>query len=262
MKPGFFIVCLCAVAALSACKQDLVYQGKPIDPMCFMTMEQDPAVGVDLQECTGSAETSEYGKVVGGLKVQPDGTRGYDFECTEGCMSDPYVMYEYIGRLKNGHDVVRVDTSGGGTGRFSDVREVEIKDNRLISSNMHGGDRCNGGIESASIQNGSLHYSMNVTPFDLVEMSGGNQAGFQAYEDIMACAVCCVGTANYEDEKLVSVTLTQDPKDTSPEGLGPKDACFYGTYNETYRAGKTTLNADALKAFGVKFNERCAQLKK
>lgn len=258
MKSGFFIA-LCALAALSACKQEPTYRGKSIDPMCFMAMEPD----VDLQECTGSAETSEFGKTRAGLEVQPDGTMGYYFKDEAGDVTGAYVMYRYLGKLKNGRDIFRVDMGGGGTGHFNDVREVEIKDNRLISSNLHGGDRCNGALEDASVQNGVLHYSQNITPFDMVELSGGNQAGFEAYKDIEACAVCCVGTANFEDDQLVSVTMGPAfEKGDIGNGAGPKDMCFYETYNEAAVNGKTTLSPDALKAFGVKFNERCAKLKK
>lgn len=252
MKTGFFIA-LCAVAALSACKQELTYQGKPVDPMCFMAMEPD----VDLQECTGTAETSEFGKTRAGLEIQPDGTRGYFFE-SEGA----YVMYRYLGKLKNGHDIVRVDMGGGGTGNFNDVREVEIKNNRLTSSNQYGGDRCNGALEDASVQNGVLRYSRNITPFDLVELSDGNQAGFKAYEDIEACAICCVGTAGYEGDQLVSVSIGPALGKEEMQGDDPLSMCFYDAYNEAVVNSKVTLNTDALKAFGVKFNERCGKLKK
>lgn len=227
--------------------------------MCFMAMEPE----VDLQECTGTAETSEFGKTRAGLEAQPDGTQGYFFKDDGGDWTGAYVTYRYLGKLKNGRDIVRVDMGGGGTGNFIDVREVEIKDHRLISSNVHGGDRCNGALEDASVQNGVLRYSQNITPFDLIELSDGNQAGFKAYEDIEACAICCVGTANYEDDQLVSVTIGPAfEKGDIGNDVGPKDMCFYETYNETAVNGKTILNADALKAFGVKFNERCAKLKK
>jgi hypothetical protein len=93
-----------------------------------------------------------------------------------------------------------------------------------------------------------------VTAPELVRLARGDVG-------ILDASSHCVARADYADGNLVSVTLTQNPKEIVSENLGPKDACFYGTYNETYFAGKTTLDSDALKTFGATFDQRCAQLK-
>lgn len=288
MKAAFFILPL-ALLTLSACDEQprdqstattpiaqsdatqvppqapqdsgFTYQGKPIDPICFnFPGDASGDEPIDLATCTGSAGSDEYSIPENGLETFDNGAIGYTFKCEGGCMRQPFVSYKHLGQVGDAHAVM-VESSGGGTGVFTTLALYQLADGKLTRTKaIAGGDRCNGGIENAVVKDNKLHFSMNITPFDMIEISKGNDAGFEAYDDIQACAVCCVGQVNYVDDQMVSVTLTQDPKEIVNEDLGPKDACFFGTYNETYFAGKTTLDQTALNAFGQTFHQRCGDL--
>jgi|GEM_PF-2503092 len=236
------------------------WQGKPIDPVCLNAgSNPDQGDEVDLATCTGSAGKDAWTQPQDGLETFDDGAIGYTFKCEGGCMRAPFVSYKNLG-MAGGHHVIEVRESGGGTGVFSDVRLMDVRDGKLITVKvLGGGDRCNGGIADAHVENGKVFFAQNLTPFDMIDISG-SKAGFKAYDDIQACAACCVAEANFENDKMVSVTLTQDPKEIVSEDLGPKDACFFGTYNETYFAGTITLDDAALKVFGQKIDQRCGDL--
>lgn len=259
MAAAFAAVCL---LALSACKKEnaeIAYNGKPLDPMCMMAAAEPE--GVNLAECTGSVDKTDDTKSAKGLETFEDGAIGYTFECEDGCMRPPFVSYKFIGRTDAG-DVLKVTSSGGGTGVFSDVRVVTIEGDVLKQTIINGGDRCNGGIDNVSVDGQVVKYGQNITPFDLVDISGGNKVGFEAYDDIAACAACCVGVAQYAGSEVEGVEFTADAvEDAAGEGYSPIDTCFYGVYNDVVRAGNKTLDRDQLDEFGASFAARCSDLK-
>lgn len=265
MRMNFRMVLLLPLALLcSGCLEgkdgiprSFFYNGKPISPVCFMQASSE----VSLAACGVKTQTDDGYKIPAEASAKQDGFYGYDFECAEGCMSTPYLYYRHLG-MKGDNHVVQVASSGGGTGHFTDVRVISIDSGIMTTREMlAGGDRCNGGIAKASVKDDAVSFSQYVTPFDVIQLSDGNQAGFKAYDDIQACAACCVGEADYTDGNLTALRLTRDPEEIVAEDLGPKDACFFGSYNESYNSGVTTLDHDKLLAFGRTFNGRCAQLK-
>lgn len=256
---SFLTLC---VLSLAACKPEndkvVMYDGKPLDPLC-VAGSAEPG-GENLKECTGSLNKTDDTMSAKGLETFEDGSVGYTFDCPDGCMREPFVSYKVAGKVPQGY-VLKVTSSGGGTGVFSDVRVVNVEGDTLKQTIITGGDRCNGGIDNVSVAKGTIiQYGQNVTPFDLVELSGGNKVDFEAYDDIAACAACCIGVAQYEDKELVGVNLTMDAME-STEGMGPIDTCFYGVYNDIVRAGNLTLNREAIDEFGASFSARCSDLK-
>lgn len=253
----FASVCLLSLAACKKEPAELVYNGKPLDPMCVMGAAEPS--GINLTECTGSVNKTPDTMSAKGLETFEDGSIGYTFDCEDGCMRPPFISYEAIGQTPEGF-VLKVTSSGGGTGVFSDVRVVNIEGDLLKQNVLNGGDRCNGGIDKVSIfKKVVIRYGQYITPYDMVEMTGGNTAGYEAYDDISACAACCIGTRQFADSEIESVTFTAG--DVSPEGMGPVDTCFYGLYNDIVRAGNLTLDTDQLNEFGENFAKRCSDLK-
>ncbi len=240
-----------------------VYNGNPIDPMCVdrLTGIGETVEAIDLSECTGSAGRESYTVPENGLETFEDGSIGYTFECEDGCMRQPFVSYKHLGVVQGEH-IVEVASSGGGTGYFTGVARLKLEGSKLsLTGTLGGGDRCNGGLADVSVKDDVIHVSRNITPFDLVDMAQGNKAGFEAYEDIQACAACCIGTADYAGDTLVSVTLPDGvDSQEQDDGMAPVDACFFKTYNAQRKSGALVLDMEKLKAFGAAFDRDCGAL--
>jgi len=126
-----------------------------------------------------------------------------------------------------------------------------------------GGDRCNGGIEDVNQKDNQLTYSKNLTPYDFLEISKQNPHNLRAYDDLDACAMCCIATASFkldlnhptQPAKLLSVSLSEDlsGEDDSKEDLS-YSACFYKLAKQYVNRGKSTLTETELMTFVDTFN--------
>ena len=263
MKRGLLTLFTATTLLLGGCLDSggFTYSGDPVDPRCFLYGQESGTVA--LQACTGDTVRNKDYPVAGPVEIDAERGIGYTFTCEaeEGQVCDAGLsFYKVLGQMDNDF-FVKFDNSGGGTGRFSQIRRVRL-DNGVLRTEeiIAGGDRCNGGIAKAEMKGNSLSYSQFLTPFDLVELSGGNaQAKFEAYDDIQACAVCCVAEANYTNGELQTVTLTQDPAE-SPKDLDNKNQCFFTSYGESYKQMGVSLDAIKLRDLGQKFSDRCASL--
>ncbi|HEY8963265.1 MAG TPA: hypothetical protein VIN59_02255 [Alphaproteobacteria bacterium] len=244
--------------------QGFTWNGSAIDPMCIYALNYAGSSNetVDLATCTGNkGSKGDYFVTSTAIEDFGNGFSGYNLQCDQDACAGAAIQYKVIGEADD-QFIVQSLYNGGGTGYFSHLGRYAINDGKLNATKSYGGgDRCNGGVDSASIKDGVVVASYNITPYDLVDISGGNTAKFEAYDELPACAACCIGTADYEGDAMVSVTMTQDPASVIPEDLGPLDACYYGTYNEMYKEKSAKLDAAALKEFGEKFSARCSQLK-
>lgn len=263
MKHGLLTLFTVSTLFLGGCldKGGFTYSGDPVDPRCFLYGQESGTVA--LQACSGDTIRNKDYPVDGALINDPDRGIGYNFKCEaeDGQVCNGgYSFYKVLGQLDNDF-YVRIENSGGGTGQFSQVRRVRL-DNGVMRTEeiIAGGDRCNGGISKAEMKGNSISYSQYLTPFDLIQISGGNQeAKFVAYDDIQACAACCVAEANYANGELQSVTLMQDPAET-PKDLDNKNQCFFNSYNDSYKQMGVSLDIVKLRDFGSKFSERCSSL--
>ncbi len=152
-----------------------------------------------------------------------------------------WLSYRLLGKLPDGRDVAIVWYSSGGTGQFSEIfvlqrtptaglREIVLS-GELIAG---GGDRCNGGIERTKLADGqTLQVDYNLTPLDLVSEADEDVAE-QAFEDLLSCAICCIGTVRRrvdlasKKETTISATITQFIEAEMAANGGPKSvqACF------------------------------------
>lgn len=136
---------------------------------------------------------------------------------TEGYGGD--FAYQSIGKLADGTEVLLLNQSGGGTGQFSAIgtlrRQTNAKGEAAFTGAMiiPGGDRCNGGINSAKIDGKDILIDRNATPSDLLGAIGVKSVP----DTIPSCAVCCVGTVTTRDsadgEKSALQTITFDDAD-------------------------------------------------
>lgn len=232
---------LCGLA-LTACKEEhspptklpgaLMIGGAPVDPLCFDALGGEPTQTIALTDC---------GKGLKVLKRSDDGPKqfvSFQYEGDDlGGMSTPYIEYEYLGSAQNA-GLILVRWSGGGTGHFSTLGLFKRDDKVLtVKDVLAGGDRCNGGVDSASIDaKGHILYKLNITPYDMLALGGDPQRPFMsqvsAYDDLDACAACCYGTAGYVDNELTTISVSPDALETlksrgaNDYAEGSKQQCF------------------------------------
>lgn len=252
MRVLSFAVCLLISTAAMAAEvpevpPDLMFDGKPLDPMCFQRWEDREAVNVrDCAEPDILPEPAEWTDL---------GWYGYTFRLKDLPAEAPmrgWASWRYLGATDQGH-VVETLYNGGGTGHFSTVETVRRDGDQLVSVITHaGGDRCNGGVEAAAVAGGQVVTASNITPYDLVSLALGEDPPVKAYDDLAACAICCVGTATVVGDDLAWVTLT--PMDSGFAGPDqPVQACL----DRLLQSQRNALTPAELTVFGKTFRTEC-----
>ncbi len=260
----------------SAFAAELLLDGKPVDPLCFTQWEElREGAAISAADCTKggirASSANEY--------YEPqDGFTGtsylYEDDDSTG-MSVPFIEYKYLGRARvdgenasGPHDIVLVRESGGGSGFFTTLYAMSAEDERLkLHGIIAGGDRCNGGIGEAAVEDGALRYTELLTPTGLgvIAEAGVDPAEFPGRLD--DCAVCCYAEAAYEDNRVVKIFfleeladfLAQNKAEDDPASEGPAaQACFDELVQARLDAGKTSMAAEELKAFGGDFKKNCS----
>lgn len=210
--PGMLVLALVAVI------QGCAAPSAGVHPACFRPWLEGSATQIRLQRCEraeGTLETTEDGLRLFTPAPESDG---------DGVMASAvFVGSRHLGAL-GGTPVYEVHYSGGGTGQFSTVVAARTEgDTLIIDRSLPLGDRCNGGIASAAVDHGLLTVARNVTPFDVVaaladSLDGDpptdDAFGLEAYDDMPACAVCCVG------EATVHVSGRDSGRESGRESLG------------------------------------------
>ncbi|MGB0956752.1 MAG: hypothetical protein ACPGZP_12260 [Panacagrimonas sp.] len=140
-----------------------------------------------------------------------------------------FAAYELIAVHEN--DLyLRTIQNGGGSGVFTSAVVVRVEMNNPDAaggmthlSTLHSGDRCNGGTKAFEMNpDGSARLTTHLTTFDLLNISlahdpgavrwgalarrmgkaSGEKSkpagGWEPYDDIAACAICCAGVAHYD----------------------------------------------------------------
>lgn len=227
------------------------YKGAPVDPACFLDTTAQMGDSISLNVCTGKN------------KAQPEYKEDhfYGVEITDaGGGSPPYIYYRYLGEIDGNH-VIHTISSGGGSSQISSVRLVEL-DGKLLRTvkRIAGGDRCNGGIVSASVVGSSVRYTKNITAYDLADLSKGTEAGFRRNSDLQSDARTCLGTATLEDDEVQSITLSLNPSELEGN-LSEKGACFLGVYSEYFKPERVLDSRDVYN-FGMDLNNKCGKLGK
>ena len=177
-----------------------------------------------------------------------------------------WIGYQPLGQLQRGQEPVLVYYSGGGTGTFSAIfivrrardpasGEETITADRLIG----GGDRCEGGIESAEvIDEKTLRYGLNVPAPDFVSASG---APVGDVNGLSTCAVCCYAVLDYRhtdggsDDVLLDARIAelQDQDDM------PQQRCLDAIVRKAAGGFPATLSATDMKHIGESYAQQCSK---
>lgn len=236
----------------------LQIDGQPIDPFCFQQVE-DRFVPRDCLDEGMAVKETQPDYAADGRWVE----RIYRF--TDMPADEPggesSAGYRYVGETPQG-TVIETRFWGGGTGQFSSVMVLR-RDGEAVEvvDTPFGGDRCNGGVQEVAVRDGVLTASAAITPYDLLAIALDDEPPVEAYDDIAACAICCVGTVAFTGDTLDGVTLGMEggpaqpfsePGDTTPQG------CLDALVKERGAWEKpVTLDRAALSDLGQAFLARC-----
>ena len=225
---------------------------KPISPKCFYKFviedAQKQQINLITDKCTKDPSQLD-------LKMLKEGYYGYDVADEEPMMRSPYIYYKYIGKVSTAKDkyLVLLDWSGGGTGTFTNLVVVNIKDNIMrLNKYIDGGDRCFGGLQNVSYQNGELSYQIKATPAMLIDPHYKLGRKISTIQD---CAICCMGVYNSIKNKIVSFSFngyipTVEKDDTMQTCLN-KLVINYGAKD------KKTLSSTQLESLRHAFKSTC-----
>ncbi len=225
------------------------HAGRPVHPTCVSRLVVgEPEAGVAWADCG-----HEPGPVTvkrGRLTWEgPSAPRGEE------------AAYRVLGRFE-GAWLVEWEWCGGGSGVFSGLAVLRVEKDRLrVVRRVVSGDRCNGGLARAVLEQGTLRYGVQRTPGELVALRlAGRAAGHDPGRDLESSAMSCTAQVNYRGDALESVDLTQAPEDAAGwTERFPRQACFNALQREWVREGKAHLDEPALTEFVAAFERRCVQ---
>ncbi len=252
----------------NAPEKAFIYLGKPIDPRCVTKLTSGDGgkpQPVDLAACTRTMR--------GKSKVTRDDRAFETEEPVEGGIGQTeFDSYEVLSQ-SGSRFVISTEWSGGGTGRFTDLMVVRKTGSALSVEKFlsQGGDRCNGGLDGVDMRGGTLRWSVNITPYDLVGLGG--LKSLKAYEDLETSATSCVATQSFEYDldtgavRFSSVTLQPNYGAGDKAGLLKDQAgwterytyqhCFNLFYNGYVSRGHIKLSPSETKAFANGFVRAC-----
>ncbi len=255
------VFCISLFTSLaSAFPADLMLENKPIDSLCFFNLENNKST-INLKQC--GIKKEKYILKGTNADLIKKGYIGYDWQDpTLQGSAQGYSYYRYFNAGNNQFWVYTIN-NGGGSGDFTAINLVKYKNkDKLELKNINGGDRCNGGISDVSYKNDKLLFGMHLTAYDLIKLANKAPTSLKAYDDLAACAVCCVATAKYEVSSsatstllYVDLNLVKSIKEMPEQGQ--LQSCFNKMLVSYIDAGFTRLNNDQLSQLADKFNKLC-----
>ncbi len=242
--------------------KELLYKGQPVDPICFEGNEKT----VSLNKCSIQSQTDMQ---VSGQDKEflKKNFYGYNYHSKDNENVQSYSYYKVIGKFKNSFVIYHI-SSGGGSGVFTSLNLIKREGDKLIIEGLGSGDRCNSGLEdNARLQGGILSYTVNINPFDYLQIAKQNPHNLKAYDDLAACAACCQGVANFardlrdpnQSEKFISIDLGKNIEEVSNNTQGKYQECFNKLLANYMKEGKYKMNVLELKSFTNEFNSQCMQ---
>ncbi|WP_231865884.1 hypothetical protein [Legionella fallonii] len=220
---------------------------------------------LDLNKC-GLAE-KKYVQKGRNSELITKGFIGYNWQDPEfQNATEGYSYYKYFNAGKSLYWLYTIN-SGGGSGTFTAIHLVKrTSPNTLDIKTLFSGDRCNGGVQDVSEANNQLTFSVNLTVYDLVTLSKKSSQSIRPYDDLAACAVCCIAKAFYTVDakalaqlKYVELNNVKNTDELPQQGV--EQSCFNKLLLSYTSAGKTTFKQSTLDEFTDKFNQMCIKTK-
>lgn len=251
---------LLAAKISAAVPADLMFHDKPIDALCFFNVEGKE---IELKQC-GLAK-AKYAVKGHNASLIEKGYIGYNWQDPEyPGPAEGYSYYKFFNAGKNVYWLYTIN-SGGGTGDFTAILRVKRKSTDILEiETLVDGDRCNGGVQDVSAVNDHLSFSQNLTAYDLIALSKKAAPDVKAYDDLAACAICCVAKAYYELSGNAQLQLSYVDLDKVKEiqempEQGTLQPCLNQLFTSYATEGKTKLKHNMLDEFVAKFKQTCIQ---
>ena len=261
-----------AIARPPQLPAELMYEDKPIDSLCLYEASTEQQ-NISLMHC--GIKSGKYRPIP---KANPQLTRqhyiGYPYrwiaDQSTGSPAQAYSYYQYIGTVNHSPIIMTLNNTGG-SGEFTGIYTLKRQKNTLQIRAIAVGDRCNGGITGATVQNNQLHYSVNLTSFDLLNLSKKNAKPIKAYDDLAACAVCCEGIATYQvnvdkptgspSKQLLHVDLGKALIKPNSDGQGQYQFCFDKHMLSYQKTHGNIMNESQLNGLMKEFINDCINAK-
>jgi len=258
-KSLLVLLSVCLINGAYAVPSALMYQGKPIDSLCFFDMESESNT-IQLKNCGVAKQKLQTQE--GNADLIKQGFIGYNLIGDGQPQGSTY--YKAFDAGNNQFWIYGIN-NGGGSGDFTTISLVKrTSDTTLSVKTIASGDRCNGGIVDPQAKNHHLNFAVSMTAFDILELSGQNPHKLKAYDDLAACAVCCAANAHYDLDNQSKLTLqyvelndVNDPKEMSDQGK--YQACFNNLFATYVSKGQRKLDQAQLQQFAKAFNESCVK---
>ncbi|MDI1352931.1 MAG: hypothetical protein PSV35_09250 [bacterium] len=241
---------------------DLLFNNKPIDSLCFANNENDTNL-INLNNCGLSKE--KY-KLIGQDKnLINKGYIGYNWQNPEFSSGGEGSTYYTFFAAKNKYFWIYNINNGGGSGTFTAINLIKKIDNHTLSNKViTSGDRCNGGIQNVTEKNGLLTFSMNLTPYDVIILAKQHNPDLKAYDDLAACASCCVAKAFYtvntdNNPQLKYVDLNRGMNQEDMPDQGAHQNCFNKLFNSYLRDQQIHLQQTQVNELAKKFKQKCSK---
>lgn len=238
---------------------DLQYANKPVDPLCFFDLDNDKGI-VHFNDC-GIAKT-QYTITEKNKNLTQQGFYGFDWKDNTSNYPSAGSSYYKAWEAGNHHYWLFTDNNGGGSGDFTAINLYSRQnDTTAMLTTVASGDRCNGGISDVKEKNHKLEYGVNLTAYDLLTLAH-HDSHLKAYDNISACAACCIAKAYYTVDnqlkpQLLYVDLGHHQESDALPDQGDTQGCFNKVFNAYVSGGKNKLEVSALQQFVEKFNRTC-----
>lgn len=240
----------------------LLFLNQPVDALCFFNLEHSVAL-IDLSHCGISKE--KLGAVSQNKALVQRGFIGFDWQGT-GVPSSSR-GYSYYKAFDAGHQQYWLYTinNSGGNGEFTAISVVKRKTNdTMMLKTIVGGDRCNSGVQDVHEKNHRLSFSVNLTSYDFLSLANNNPHHLKAYDDLSACAACCVGKAFYEVD-LRSLKPLLNYVEVDEHALKSSNLPVQGVYQTCFNKALISFQSkkgskllpQQLQGFIAHFNDRC-----
>jgi len=218
------------------------YKNKNIDPNCILGSYN--AKEVNLNKCNQHPEKIITKDISKGDFI------GYQYT-EKGVPGSVY--YRYLGKI-NDDFVVHAGAIGGSASRLDFINYFKIKEDKLILTKKGpSGDRSNGGISNARIENNKILYDIANTPllfminFNYLEKRDNHPI----IENLSDCAVCEFAKVHYYNDKITSVTLNEE--------VNTGNQCLNKLHAQYKRKNHLKLTLKQAETFAKLFLTKCAK---
>lgn len=262
-----FLALPTAAMATTALPSALIRDGGPVSALCFSAL--DPLNGTDESGQNPSVSLIDCGQPedveVLGTQTADDGTVTTTYKYKQDDTGeDVWSSYKVLGPVNDGLAVLRKDDTGG-SGLFSTVVVVGVEGDRLTKKRaLTGGDRCNGGIESAHVENGVIITENSITPSDFVPLSNQTDPpAIEPYQDLEASAASCFATLESHDGQPVRIVFDKTAG-TDQEGWTENytyQTCFNRLFRNSVVANQTSFDIPAFRQWMTTFIKECVPAK-